>query len=137
MSNLTGASKQEVLVPQIVARLSEGDAEAILVCMKLHLIDKRNKLGPLQGPISFLSTLDALQIYGKRINELYENICSKDIRRLCAVLCGWSRGIVPADYINREVDNPGSGCLDVDDVLRSESVRHDLLSIGMGVRHGS
>jgi len=96
--------------------LSENKPEAMLIVM--DLLRESKKIDPDSNALDgfgSLYDLDSCGIYGSRIEQLHNEVCSGDLTRTVACLRAAQLMLISLDDLNRAIDNKGK--LDIDNVM--------------------
>ena len=100
----------EMSIKEIVMAMVDGNPGAVQVVM--GLVENNAEIDPMSflGPITAVTQLDGLGIYGSDIWCLYKDVCGTDLIKLMAVIRANQMGLVSADYVK----NATEGSIDVD-----------------------
>lgn len=117
----------EDTVLSAAAKLSEGNADAVVVCSMI--LDKAEVIDPdkLNASVLYLIELDVLQIYGARIWTLYKDVCKEDIVSTLGMLRAHDLRVLSTAQLNHAIDNCSEG-LNVEEALAE--VRERLPNFG-------
>lgn len=104
--------KLHMSVQDIVFALSEGNPGAIHAC--IDIITNAGKVDPLDfmGGLGTLLSLDTQGIYGSRLYVLYNDVCGRDVGKLCALMRANQLGQlanVDDDSIDEAIDTSRNG----------------------------
>lgn len=112
-----------------ILAMSDGNPGAINVTIKL--LTENEKVDPesFLGPLTAMSQLDGLGIYGSEIWIMYKDVCGSDLIKLMALLRSNQMGLVSRRDIKHAIE--GQLTIDVDAVYRR--LREELPSFNSGV----
>lgn len=97
----------------VVKKLSEDIPGATHVCVRM--LKEGDIIDPdgLFGGFGILLMLDTFQIYGRRIWDLYKEVCKEDLIKTVAVIRACQLGILSNENLQTAINEHGKG-IDVD-----------------------
>ena len=111
----------EDTMQDVIFKLSEGNSEALTVCMEV--LQKGQTIDPDGiGGAGLLLMFDSLSLYGSKIWMLYKDVCGENLVKTVAMLRAWQLGYVAEKKLKHAIENYGDG-IDVDDLYRQVKER--------------
>lgn len=93
-------------LPDIVAKLSEGNRGAMSICMMIYKhggeVDPQDVFAGLSG----LLALDTMNIYGPKIYLFYADLCGRSLPKMLAVTRAIQLGYLREDVLLRALQEP-------------------------------
>ena len=102
-------------VADVVGKLSENVPGATAVCTSI--LNESEYIDPdgTFGGFGILLLLDTFNIYGRRIWNLYKDVCKEDLIKTIAVIRACQLGILKRDKLQSAINEHGKG-IDVDEL---------------------